>query len=139
MNTYLSEESRGIACAPLHIDEILCLVDGSIQCAMEKIRGHYNCCPHTTATKASTLPSSVEAFRIIKWQATKILQNKTHNSKNSHKKASLRIINGKQQNSFPKRKPNNKLCNKHCTRFKASLRIDHQMTSNKCTPYCTTS
>jgi hypothetical protein len=71
MNTYLSEESRGIACAPLHIDEILCFVDGSIQCAMEKIHGHCYCCPHTTATKASTLPSSVEGFRIMKWQATR--------------------------------------------------------------------
>jgi hypothetical protein len=109
MNTYLSEESRGIACAPLHIDEILCLVDGSIQCAMEKIRGHYNCCPHTTATKASTLPSLVEAFRIVKWQATKILQNKTHNSKNSatttaHKKASLRIIKWQATKFLPEKK-----------------------------------
>jgi hypothetical protein len=109
MNTYLSEESRGIACAPLHIDEILCLVDGSIQCAMEKIHGHCYCCPHTTATKAGTLPSSVEAFRIIKWQATKILQNKTHNSKNSatstaHKKASLRIIKWQATKFLPEKK-----------------------------------
>ncbi len=60
----------------------------------------------------------------------------------AHKKTSLRIVNGKQQNSFLKRKPNklcNKLHNKHFTQFKASLRIDHKMTSNKGTPYCTTS
>ncbi len=59
------------------------------------------------------------------------------------KKTSLRIINGKQQNSFLKRKSNNKLCNKlynkHFTQFEASLRIDHQMKNNKCTPYCTRS
>jgi hypothetical protein len=30
MNTYMFEESKGIAYAPLHIDEILCLVDGNI-------------------------------------------------------------------------------------------------------------
>jgi hypothetical protein len=65
MNTYLFEENEGIAYAPLHIDEILYLVDGNIQYAME--HSHCYCCPHTTITKANTLPSSVEAFKIIKW------------------------------------------------------------------------
>jgi hypothetical protein len=65
MNTYIFEESKGIAYAPLHIDEIFCLVDGSIQCAME--HGHCYCYPHTTTTKANILSSLVEAFKIIKW------------------------------------------------------------------------